>query len=57
MDIVMIFLRLIHILAGIFWAGGAITTAGFILPTVSAIGPRAAGLCSDLLGQVASLSS
>jgi uncharacterized membrane protein len=40
MDTVMIFLRLVHILGGIFWAGGAIITAGFILPTVRAIGPE-----------------
>ena len=33
-------LRLIHILAGAFWAGTAIFTAAFLLPTIRALGPQ-----------------
>jgi uncharacterized membrane protein len=33
-------LRLIHILAGVFWAGSAFMLAGFLVPTVRATGPE-----------------
>ena len=36
---VIIVLRIIHIVAGAFWVGGAVTTAFFLLPTVKATGP------------------
>jgi uncharacterized membrane protein len=36
---VIIILRIIHIVAGAFWVGGAATTAFFLLPTVKATGP------------------
>lgn len=36
---IIIILRIFHILAGVFWVGGAITTAFFLLPTVKATGP------------------
>jgi uncharacterized membrane protein len=36
---VVIILRILHILAGAFWLGGAVTTAFFLLPTVKATGP------------------
>jgi uncharacterized membrane protein len=32
-------LRLIHILAGVFWAGTAIFTAVFLIPSIRALGP------------------
>lgn len=35
-----ILLRLIHIFAGISWAGGAFLATGFIEPTVRALGPE-----------------
>jgi len=35
----LILLRLIHILFGVFWAGTAIFTAVFLIPTVRALGP------------------
>jgi uncharacterized membrane protein len=35
-----IVLRLIHILAGIFWVGAIFLIAGFLLPTVRATGPE-----------------
>jgi uncharacterized membrane protein len=36
---IIIVLRILHILAGAFWLGGATTTAFFLLPTVKATGP------------------
>jgi hypothetical protein len=35
----MVVLRLLHILGGVFWVGGAVVAAGFLLPTVRALGP------------------
>src|SRR5215203_1645829 len=35
----LITLRLIHILAGAFWAGTAIFTVAFLIPTIRALGP------------------
>ena len=36
MDYIMILLRLLHIIAGIFWVGSALTTTQFLLPTAGA---------------------
>lgn len=35
-----ILLRLIHILAGIFWVGAVFVVAGFLVPTVRELGPQ-----------------
>jgi uncharacterized membrane protein len=35
----MIVLRLLHILGGVFWVGGAVVAAAFLIPTVRALGP------------------
>ena len=35
----MIVLRLIHVLAGVFWAGSVFFVAAFLLPSVAATGP------------------
>lgn len=43
MDIYLIYLislRLVHMVAGVFWAGAAFTLAGFVEPTVRAAGPE-----------------
>ena len=32
-------LRVIHILAGVFWVGAALVTAAFLIPTIRAVGP------------------
>ena len=45
------FLRLVHVLAGVFWVGSAIFMAAFIAPTVRAIGP-AGGQVMQHLAQV-----
>jgi len=40
MDVLMIVLRLIHILSGVFWAGTAFFFVSFLEPTVEAAGPE-----------------
>jgi hypothetical protein len=40
MAILMIILRLVHILCGVFWAGGTFLMAGFVTPAVVATGPE-----------------
>jgi uncharacterized membrane protein len=37
--LLMLTLRLIHILGGIFWVGATLVLAGFLLPTLRAVGP------------------
>jgi len=46
----MIILRLIHILLGVFWAGGAFVVAGFLLPSAQAAGPAAGPMMRQLIG-------
>ena len=48
------FLRLVHVLAGVFWVGAAVLMAMFIVPTVRAIGP-AGGQVMQQLAQVRKL--
>ena len=36
----LLILRLVHILSGAFWAGTAIFTAAFLIPTIRALGPQ-----------------
>ena len=40
MNIVMILLRLVHIGAGVFWAGAAVMIAAFVEPAVKESGPE-----------------
>lgn len=40
MNLFMVILRLIHIGAGVFWAGGAIVVARFLIPAVQDAGPE-----------------
>jgi uncharacterized membrane protein len=42
-------LRLIHILGGIFWVGGAMVNTLFLLPSVRAVGPSAAPLLQFMM--------
>ena len=44
-------LRLIHIIAGIFWVGGIMIVAGFILPSARALGPAGAPMVNQLVQQ------
>lgn len=49
MDLVMVILRVLHILAGVFWAGAALMMAGFVTPTVQAAGPEGGKFMQGLL--------
>jgi uncharacterized membrane protein len=44
-------LRLIHILGGIFWVGGAFLLAGFLIPTVRATGAEGGRFMQHLAGR------
>ncbi|MGE0351993.1 MAG: hypothetical protein AB7Q69_02045 [Gemmatimonadales bacterium] len=41
--------RLIHIVAGVFWVGGVVTVAAFILPSVGAAGPAGGAVMQQLM--------
>ena len=49
MTSLMILLRLVHVLAGIFWVGATIFLAAFLLPASRAVGPAAGPLISQLM--------
>jgi uncharacterized membrane protein len=44
-------LRLIHILAGVFWAGSAFLLAGYLFPTVRDTGPEGGRFMSHLVAR------
>ena len=50
MDLYAVVLRLVHILAGVFWIGGVVMLAGFIEPTVKATGPEGNKFMQRLAG-------
>jgi uncharacterized membrane protein len=45
----MMWLRLVHILAGTFWVGSAVTFAGFVYPAVRASGPAGPRVMRQLM--------
>ena len=47
----MALMRLVHILAGIFWVGATLFLAGFLIPAIRAVGPSAGPLMSQLMQQ------
>jgi uncharacterized membrane protein len=47
----MALLRLVHIVAGIFWVGSTLVLAGFLIPAIRAVGPSAGPLMSQLMRQ------
>lgn len=51
MDVYMLILRLIHILAGVFWAGAMFFTVGLLIPTVAASGPEGGRFMQRLVMQ------
>lgn len=51
MDIYMVVLRIVHILAGVFWVGAGFTTLLFIQPTSREIGPAAGPFMAHLAGK------
>jgi len=52
MDITFLILRMIHILAGIFWVGSAVLMAAFITPAARALGPEGGKFMQFLLGKL-----
>lgn len=48
MDVYVIVLRIVHILAGVFWVGSAALFFFFIEPTANALGPNAGPFMSQL---------
>jgi uncharacterized membrane protein len=50
MDILLIVMRLIHILAGVFWVGGALFIAVFVEPTARALGPDGGKFMQHMVG-------
>jgi len=47
----MALMRLVHILAGIFWVGATLFLAGFLVPAIQAVGPSARPVMSQLMRQ------
>ena len=50
MDVTAVVLRIIHIGAGVFWAGAVFVNEGFLLPTMKATGPGGAPFMRHLMG-------
>ena len=50
MDLVMIILRLIHVIAGVLWVGGAVYTFRFVEPAAKALGPQAEPFMGYMVG-------
>jgi hypothetical protein len=40
MNWLIVVLRILHIVAGVFWAGAAVVVAGFVMPSAAASGPE-----------------
>lgn len=51
MNSLMAVLRLVHILAGIFWVGATIFLAAFLAPAARAVGPSAGAMMTQLMEQ------
>jgi uncharacterized membrane protein len=47
----LILLRLIHVLFGVFWVGTAIFNAVFLVPTVRALGPTGGAVMQEIAGK------
>jgi uncharacterized membrane protein len=45
----MIILRIIHIVAGVFWVGSAVFMASILMPTMQAVGPSAGPVMEHLV--------
>jgi uncharacterized membrane protein len=51
MDTYMVVLRILHILAGVFWVGAGFVTILFLQPTARELGPAAAPFMAHLAGK------
>jgi hypothetical protein len=49
MDLLVVLLRLVHILAGVFWTGSAVMLAFFLFPAVRAAGPAGGSVMQQLM--------
>jgi hypothetical protein len=47
----LILLRLIHIVSGVFWAGTAMFNAAFLIPAVRALGPAGGPVMQEIAGK------
>ncbi len=47
----MVVLRIVHILAGVFWVGAAVSTILFLQPTAREVGPAAGPFMAHLAGK------
>ena len=50
-QVVLLIVRLMHILGGIFWVGSAVILAGFILPALRDAGPEGGRFMQALMGR------
>jgi hypothetical protein len=50
-DLYMVVLRILHILAGVFWVGAGLTTILFLQPTAREVGPAAGPFMAHLAGK------
>jgi hypothetical protein len=48
-QIIMVVLRLIHIVSGVFWVGAFIVMAGFLFPAVRATGPQGGRVMQEVM--------
>lgn len=48
MSMELIVLRLVHVLGGIFWVGGGIYSAVFVMPAIATAGPAAGPIMAEL---------
>ena len=51
MDTYMVVLRIVHIVAGVFWVGAVFLLIGFIAPTARELGPPAGPFLAHLAGK------
>ena len=47
-QLIFVLLRLIHIVAGVFWVGGVVVVARFVLPSVVALGPAGGDVMREI---------
>jgi len=48
-DVIMLVLRVIHVVVGAFWFGGAVTAAAFLAPAVRNLGPDGGRFMQELM--------
>ncbi len=51
MDLLVLFLRLLHVVGGVFWVGGAVAMNFFVAPTMRATGDAGKQFAGHLMGR------